>query len=83
MEDDRRRKVLDMAGKRGGYRGGKSAYRMTARRKSALRKAQLISAKKRKRNNAIGLSVGALAVASIGATAVTSCTVVIPVSLRI
>lgn len=56
-----------MAGKRGGYRGGKSAYRMTARRKSALRKAQLISAKKRKRNNAIGLSVGALAVASIGA----------------
>lgn len=55
-----------MAGKRGGYRkGGKQAYRMTARRKSALRKAQLVSARKRKRNGGVvkaGILAGGVAV---------------------
>ena len=55
--------------KKGGYRrAGKSAYRMTARRKAALHKAQLISARKRRRNNAIkvGIVAGGLAVAAYG-----------------
>lgn len=54
-----------MAGRR--RRLGKSAYRMTARRKSALRKAQLVSARKRKKGIAVkvgilasGVAVGAL-----------------------
>lgn len=56
-----------MAGKRrGGFKGGKSAYKMTARRKAALRKAQLISARKRKKNN-VKMAVGALALASVAA----------------
>lgn len=46
-----------------GRRMGKQAYRMTARRKAALKRAQLISARKRRKNRAINgvLAGGALA----------------------
>lgn len=50
-----------------GRRYAKSAYRMTSRRKTALRKAQLASAKKRKRRNA-AIAVGVLA--GVGAVSV-------------
>ena len=42
-----------MAGRRRGRAGGKSAYKMTARRKAALKKAQMISARKRRKNGAL------------------------------
>lgn len=42
-----------MAGRRRGRVGGKSAYKMTARRKAALKKAQMISARKRRKNGAL------------------------------
>lgn len=48
-----------MARKRKSFR--KNAYRMTPRRKAALRKAQLISARKRKKNNLKKATVGVLA----------------------
>lgn len=44
-------------------------YRMTARRKAALRKAQLASAKKRRRNRRIAAGVGILGLGALGATA--------------
>lgn len=44
-----------MAGRR--RRMGKSAYRLTARRRVALRRAQLISARKRRKNNAIKVGI--------------------------
>lgn len=44
---------------------GRSAYRMTARRKAALRKAQIASAKKRKRNKRIAIGVGVLGAAGV------------------
>ena len=47
------------------YSRGRSAYRMTARRKAALRKAQLASAKKRKRNKKIAVGVGVLGVSAV------------------
>jgi hypothetical protein len=53
-----------MAGRQA-YRKGKSAYKMTARRKAALRKAQLASARKRsqRRKVAGGVAVGVVALA--------------------
>lgn len=57
-----------MAGRRRRGRAGKSAYRLTARRKTALRRAQLISARKRKKSAAIkvGILAGGVALGVLG-----------------
>lgn len=52
-----------MAGRRKYRSAGKSAYKMTARRKAALRNAQLISARKRRKGHAVKVGILASGVA--------------------